>query len=81
MVYKLIENSLKTEVEIINLDVCDMPFNIGGHPAFNCPMFDGDCFTDYKIVFEKEENIYSPKVESNATLNFDEVVFKKENIK
>ena len=58
-----------------------MPFNIGGHPAFNCPMFEGDKFTDYKIVFEKEENILSPKVESNATLNFGEIVFKKENVK
>ena len=68
--YKLIEKSLKTEVEIYNLDLNDMPFNIGGHPAFNCPMFEGDTFEDYSIHFEKEETFVSPFVESNATLNF-----------
>lgn len=71
--YKLIEKSLKTEVEIYNLDLNDMPFNIGGHPAFNCPMFEGDTFEDYSVHFEKEETFISPFVESNATLNFGKV--------
>lgn len=79
--YILKEKSLRTEITIENNDDIDMPFTLGGHPAFMCPMFEGDKFDDYKIVFEKEETFKSPKVMSNATLNFDEPVFKRENMK
>ena len=32
-----------------------MPFFVGGHPAFNCPIVAGDDYTDYYVEFEKEE--------------------------
>lgn len=79
--YKLNGKSLNTEVEIHNDDICDMPFNIGGHPAFNCPMFEGDTFEDYSIHFEKEETFISPFVESNATLNFGKVGCQYQDLK
>lgn len=31
-----------------------MPFLIGGHPGFNCPMFAGEKYSDYWIEFEKK---------------------------
>lgn len=30
-----------------------MPFSIGGHPAFNCPLTKEEKFEDYKVVFDK----------------------------
>jgi len=50
VIYTVINSSLKVEYKVENLDRKNMPFQIGGHPAFNCPI------TDYKLVFEKEEN-------------------------
>lgn len=32
-----------------------MPFNIGAHPAFNCPLGEGLSRSDYKIVFHESE--------------------------
>ena len=38
-----------------NENDCDMPFNFGLHPAFNCPS-DGGNFEDYYIELERAEN-------------------------
>ena len=75
------DDILNTSVKVINLDNKKMAFNFGGHPAFMCPIFDGETFEDYKITFEKEETFVSPKVESNATLNFNIGVMKCKDLK
>ena len=41
--------------EVKNTGEEDMPFFVGGHPAFRCPLFEGEDYTDYKLVFEKPE--------------------------
>ena len=79
--YEVIDESLKTSVEITNLGEEVMPFNIGGHPAFNCPLYDGETFEDYKVVFEKEETFGSPEVVEGGLLNFDNPVYSLENAK
>ena len=33
----------------------EMPFLVGGHPGFFCPMNDGEAFTDYMLQFEDED--------------------------
>lgn len=33
----------------------DMPFFIGGHPAFACPIDEGEAYSDYELRFEKDE--------------------------
>ena len=35
---------------------------IGGHPAFNVPLVDGEDFTDYKVKFEKPETADCPSL-------------------
>ena len=79
--YKLEGKKIYTKVEIINLDSDVMPFNIGGHPAFNCPMYDGDKFNDYVIEFEKEETFASPHIMPNATLDFSRIDARYNNLK
>lgn len=73
--YELLDK-LTTSVKVINLGNKNMPFNFGGHPAFMCPIYQKESFDDYKIVFEKPESFISPKVESNATLNFNVCAMK-----
>ena len=79
--YYLDDYKVKAEIIIKNLDEKDMPFNLGGHPAFNVPLYKNEKFTDYRVVFETEETFDSPKVMPNATLNFDEPVLHFENLK
>lgn len=60
--YKLINKSLITSMSVKNSDDHTIYFNIGGHPAFNCPIDPSESFTDYMISFPKEEQFNSPKV-------------------
>lgn len=38
-----------------------MPFFVGGHPAFNCPIVAGDDYSDYYVEFEEEETCSVPE--------------------
>lgn len=68
--YSLKKNNLRTYVSITNEDILDMHFNIGGHPGFNVPLYEGETFNDYKIVFDKKENFIAPLVTNMGTLDF-----------
>ena len=37
-----------------------MPFQIGGHPGFNCPLLPGESYEDYYIEFDQVENCTCP---------------------
>jgi galactose mutarotase-like enzyme len=57
MEYRLIENRIIVTYGVKNTGKEDMPFFIGGHPAFRCPLLPTDSFEDYQVVFDaKEEN-------------------------
>lgn len=45
----------KTEFQVINKDSNEIIFGIGGHPGFNCPLFENTEFDEYSVIFEKEE--------------------------
>ncbi len=49
------ENSFTTAYTVENKGDVPMPFCIGGHPAFNCPMNEGESFSDYSLIFEDAE--------------------------
>jgi galactose mutarotase-like enzyme len=54
--YLLIERQMKVKYVVYNLDEQKIYFSIGGHPAFNCPLFPEDKLTDYYLEFEKKES-------------------------
>lgn len=58
--YTLTDGLLRMEYSVRNTGSEDMPYCIGAHPAFACPNEDGAEFTDYKLVFEKNETVKSP---------------------
>lgn len=78
--YTLTDKTLRTNYKVINETEGNIVFNIGGHPAFNCPLYPGEEFEDYTIYFEEAESFTSPKVEANGTLNFDEPVRRYEGL-
>jgi galactose mutarotase-like enzyme len=58
--YILIKNSITTEYTVMNLNDEVMPFQIGGHPAFNCPLSKNEHFQDYVVEFEQAETADCP---------------------
>jgi galactose mutarotase-like enzyme len=55
--YKLESNTLRQSFQINNLDTKAMPFALGAHPGFNCPLNKGEQMKDYYLLFEKSEKL------------------------
>lgn len=51
--YKLIENTIKVIWEVYNPSGETLPFSIGAHPAFICPLDNENSKAGYKISFKK----------------------------
>lgn len=64
--YHLVGDTILVQYIVQNQSDCDLPFFVGGHPGFNCPLEEGLEFTDYQIRFEKEEetNLVRPILEN-----------------
>ncbi|MGG8344093.1 aldose 1-epimerase family protein [Streptococcus uberis] len=45
-----------------------MPFTIGAHPAFNCPLFENESYEDYYLEFSEIENCSSAQVFADSGL-------------
>lgn len=57
IIYTLHENHLTTTYRVVNPTENTLYFSIGGHPAFNCPLHEGEQRSDYQLVFEQPETI------------------------
>ena len=72
--HRMLEKGFSTEYCVENCGDTPMPFLVGGHPGFVCPMNEGEAFTDYQVVFEKEEEgrnlLYAP----GALMGGEEIV-------
>lgn len=53
--YVLSDGALTMTCRVKNTDSKELPFFIGTHPGFICPMKDGETFEDYVLEFEKKE--------------------------
>ena len=54
--YKLSDNQIDVIHTVKNRDSKTMFFSLGGHPAFKCPVFEGEAYHDYTLEFEHIEN-------------------------
>lgn len=80
--YQVHGNLLKSYIVITNLSDETMPFNLGLHPAFKVPLFDGEKFEDYKIIFKDAGDYDCPSVElENGTINFNKIAKTFTNLK
>jgi len=57
--YELKDSSLYIHHTVKNTDSKTIFFSLGGHPAFTCPLFKNELYTDYFLEFEKEETSQS----------------------
>ena len=68
--YKLQSGGVRIEYGVHSASDKPMPYCIGAHPAFACPFGDdaGGKFGDYKILFEREETVNSPVMDTSDGL-------------
>lgn len=76
--YRLFEDGYTTEFLVENCSDRPMPFCVGGHPGFVCPMEDGESFSDYVLKFEKPESGRNLLAPGGGELDGSEVLPLKE---
>ncbi|MCI9049752.1 MAG: aldose 1-epimerase family protein [Coprobacillus sp.] len=57
VIYTLNNNQLECLCKVKNIDQKKIYFQIGGHPAFACPLMENESSNDYYIEFEKNESL------------------------
>ena len=67
--HQLIDSGFFTEFEVYNSGSTSLPFCIGGHTAFNCPLNEGEQFSDYSLRFEYAEDAWALNPNSAGCLN------------
>lgn len=67
--------SLGVTISVVNESDEIIPFNLGAHPAFNCPLRPGEAFTDYVVRFEHHETFNSPAVAPGGLLDFAKTAY------
>ncbi len=66
--FSLRENVLKVEHDVTNLGKTEMLFSLGGHPAFNCPLFPNEKYKDYFLEFDQEQTLSTIVFSNNGLL-------------
>ncbi len=57
--HQLTGDGFFTRFEVENTGDGPLPFCIGAHTAFRCPLFAGEAFEDYRLVFDRVEDAHS----------------------
>lgn len=69
MIYELEGSGVKIIHKVINHDSVVMPYCVGGHPAFNCPISEGESFEEYVVEFEYPETAHCAKLNEDALID------------
>jgi len=64
--YFLRENKLAVKYEVFNTKEEELLFSIGGHPAFNCPMEEGQNRSEYVICLDDAHDVESKELVNGA---------------
>ncbi len=68
--YRLTGAAVETIWQVKNpSDTEELPFSIGGHPAFNCPLEAGEKQTDYSFRFDTDGPLSSNQLQDGLVLN------------
>ena len=65
-------DTIRVRWEVINpSDTEPLYYSIGGHPAFNCPIFEDEKKTDYKVKFSKNSLKYSLIIQETREVDYE----------
>ncbi|RZS99481.1 aldose 1-epimerase family protein [Aquimarina brevivitae] len=80
--YELIENQLKVSHQITNRGNTTMYFSVGGHPAFNCPLYEDEVYTDYYIQLQNGTGAKSHVLNKEGLISNQTIaIFEDDKIK
>ena len=77
--YRLEGRNVIVSWKVLNKQDGKMYFSIGGHPAFLCPIQEGEMQSDYKIHFENTDKITAGILNDHGTLSKEEKTYPLEN--
>lgn len=80
LIYTLIGTAISLRYEITNTGSKILPFQIGTHPAFNCPMGSTHTLSDWYLEFEKKEVLSRIAIKDNL-LDLDHTTLTLDNSK
>ncbi len=72
--YRLEGKQLKTLWRVENVSEETIYFSIGGHPAFNCPLHEGDRREDYYLEFDKKDCVRCTVIGTDGLVGDHQVV-------
>lgn len=90
--HQLLEDGFSTQFTVTNTGTAPMPFCVGAHTAFRCPLEAGERFEDYRLVFDQVEDAASilpgkcgclrsdakgPALDHTDTIELDHAVFDR----
>lgn len=79
LIYQLLDNGLKVNYVVENLDEQDIFFSLGLHTAYNCPfILDNNC-EDYELIFEENETIDRWFMKNGIITGFSERILNNTN--
>lgn len=67
--YFLSIDGLKVTYMVINKGLVVMPFSIGAHPAFMCPLYPNETLEDYYFEFENDQLLHQTKLVDGLLAN------------
>ena len=68
-IYTVKDTAVTVTYVVYNHGKVPLPFQLGGHPGFNCPLFAGEDFTDYSVLFEHAETVHAPAMTPDGNLD------------
>lgn len=64
--YSVSGKTITVSHTVTNPNQTPLPFQIGGHPAFNCPIAPEESFEDYEVEFEQPETADCPLLNADG---------------
>ncbi|MGN0394950.1 MAG: aldose 1-epimerase family protein [Coprococcus sp.] len=77
--YKLSDNKINVLWKVVNEDNKDMYFSIGGHPAFMCPLAEGEKQSDYSLKFDTKNDLTYSLLSANGLVEREGLLLKNNN--
>ncbi|WP_234966860.1 aldose 1-epimerase family protein [Olsenella urininfantis] len=68
LTFGLSERGLEQVFQVRNVGDVELPFVLGGHPAFNVPVMDGEDFSQYRLEFVRDWSCSSPRIDTESGL-------------
>ncbi|MDQ1771181.1 aldose 1-epimerase family protein [Labilibaculum sp. A4] len=77
--YILDGKKLHVKHDVVNTGSKDMLFCLGGHPAFACPLKEGEKYSDYYLEFEQKETAHTWMIVDNGLIGQEGKLILDEN--